>query len=70
MNKKQALALAKSLQAQAGQLVDFLDKEVNPPVPADPRVEIISRYLNGQGKVIIDAAREARLSLADACALV
>jgi hypothetical protein len=70
MNDKQALALAKSLQAQAGDLVDYLNEKVNPPVPADPRVEIIGKYLNGQGRVIIDAAKEARLALSDACALV
>lgn len=70
MNNKEALALAKKLQADAGLLVAHLDELVNPPVPADPRIEIISRHLNGQGAVIIEAAKRARLSLSDACALV
>ncbi len=70
MNDKEALALARQLQAKSRDLVAYLDQKVNPPTPPDPRVEIISRYLNGQGALIISAAREARLALADACALV
>ena len=70
MNDKEALALAKALEAQSHKLVAYLDAKVNPPVPPDPRVEIISRYLNGRGEVIVEAAKRSRLALADACALV
>ena len=70
MNDKEALALAKKLEGEAKTLVAYLDQKVNPPVPPDPRVEIISKHLNGQGKVIVEAAKRTRLALADACALV
>jgi hypothetical protein len=70
MNDKEALALARQLQAKTKDLVAYLDEKVHPPTPPDPRVEIISQRLNGMGSVIISAAKEARLSLADACALV
>ncbi len=70
MNDKEALALARQLQAKTRDLVAYLDEKVNPPTPPDPRVEIISQRLSGMGAVIIQAAKDARLSLADACALV
>lgn len=70
MNDKEALAVAIQLEAKAKDLVTYLDEVVNPPEPADLRVGIIDKYLNGQGKVIIQAAERTRLNLADACALV
>lgn len=70
MNDKEALILAKKLQADTRELVAYLDEVVNPPKPADLREAVIDKLLNGQGKVIIEAAKRTRLSLADACALV